>query len=122
MGVQTATTMKATSREVNDVTIVYLSGAIKLEGKGSSVLRDTIKDLLLAGRKKILLDLREINYVDTEGIGGLASALTSAHNQGGELKFLYLTKNVRGVLKIMKLDTVFHVIEDEATAIASFNV
>ena len=113
--------MKATSRQVDDVTIVYLSGAIKLEGKGSSVIRDIVKDLLLEGRKKILLNLNEINYVDTEGIGGLASVLTSVHNQGGELKFLNLTKNVCAVLKIMKLDTIFHVMEDEAGAIASFN-
>lgn len=114
--------MKTTTRLVNDITIVYLSGAIKLEGKGSSVLRDSIKDLLGAGRRNILLDLREINYVDTEGIGGLAGVLTSVHNQGGELKFLNLTKNVRAVLNIMKLDTIFHVVDDEAAAIASFNV
>ncbi len=113
--------MKATSRQVNDVTIVDLSGAAKLEGKGSSVLRDAIKDLLLEGRKKFLLNLREINYVDTEGIGGLSSVLISVHNQGGELKFLNLTKNVRAVLNIMKLDTVFRVMDDEAEAIASFN-
>lgn len=113
--------MIATSRQLNDVTIVHLSGAIRLEGKGSSVLRDIIKGLLLEGRKKIVVDLQEINYVDTEGIGGLASALASVHNQAGELRFLNLTKNVRAVLKIMKLDTIFHTIEDEAGATASFN-
>lgn len=113
--------MKATFGQVNDVTVVYLAGAIKLDGKGSSVLRDAVKELLLAGRKKILVNLHEINYVDTEGIGGLAGVLTSVHNQGGELKLLNLTKNVRAVLKIMKLDMVFHIVEDEASAIASFN-
>ncbi len=113
--------IKASSRQVNDVTIVDLSGAVKLEGKGSSVLRETIKDLLLEGKKKIVLNLREINYVDTEGIGGLASVLTSVHKQGGELKFVSLTRNVHAVLNIMKLDKVFHVMEDEAAAIASFN-
>lgn len=111
----------ATSRELNDITIVCVSGAIRLESKGSSVLRDVIKDLLLEGRKKIVLDLHEINHVDTEGIGGLASVFTSVHNQGGELKFLNLTKNVRAVLKIMKLDTIFRAMEDEAGVIASFN-
>jgi anti-sigma B factor antagonist len=113
--------MKVTSRQVNDVTIVYVSGAIKLDGKGSSVLRDTIKELLLEGKRRILLNLHEVNYIDTEGVGGLASVLTSVHNHGGELKLLTLTKNVRAVLKIMKLDTVFHVMEDEAGAIASFD-
>ena len=100
--------MKATSHQLNDVTIVDLHGAVKLESKGSSVLRDTIKDLLLKGRKKIVLDLLEINYIDSAGIDGLASALTSVHNQGGELKFVNLTKNVHAVLNIMKLNTIFH--------------
>ena len=113
--------MKATFQQLNDVTIVYLGGAIRLEGKGSSVLRAAIKDLLLEGRRKIVLNLHEINYIDTEGIGGLASVLTSVHNHGGELKFLHLTKNVRSVLNIMKLNTIFHAMEDEAAVIASFS-
>ena len=112
--------IKATTRYVNDVTVVYVSGAAKLEGKGSTVLRDTVRDLLAAGRKKIVVDLDEVDYIDTEGVGGLASVLTSVRNQGGELKLVNLTKNVHAVLKIMKLDTIFHVLESEATAIASF--
>ncbi len=106
--------MTASYRLLNEVTIVYLSGAIKLEGKGSSALRDLIKDLLHEGRKNIALDLHETKYVDTDGIGGLASVLTSVHDQGGELKFLNLTKNVRAVLNIMKLNTIFHAMGNEA--------
>ena len=112
--------MKASTRQVNDITIVDLSGQIKL-GEGSSVLRDTVKDLLGKGRKNILLNLGDINYIDSSGIGELVSAYTSVRNQGGELKLLKLTKKVHDVLQITKLYTVFHVLDDEAVAIAAFN-
>jgi anti-sigma B factor antagonist len=112
--------MKVATRHVNDVAIVDLSGQIKL-GEGSSVLRDTVKDLLGKGQKKILLNLGNINYIDSSGIGELVSAFTSARNQGGELKLLHLTKKVHDLLQITKLYTVFHVLDDEAGAIAAFN-
>ena len=79
--------IKASTRQQQDVTIVDLSGQIKL-GEGSSVLRETVKDLLGKGRKKILLNLAEINYIDSSGVGELVSAFTSVRNQGGELKLL----------------------------------
>jgi anti-sigma B factor antagonist len=112
--------MKVATRQVNDVAIVDLSGQIKL-GEGSSVLRDTVKDLLRKGQKKILLNLGNINYIDSSGIGELVSAFTSVRNQGGELKLLHLTKKVHDLLQITKLYTVFHVLDDEAGAIAAFN-
>ena len=112
--------MKAVTRQVNDVTIVDLSGQIKL-GEGSSVVRDTVKDLLGKGQKKILLNLGDINYIDSSGIGELVSAFTSVRNQGGELKLLHLTKKVHDLLQITKLYTVFDVRDDEAGAIAAFN-
>jgi anti-sigma B factor antagonist len=112
--------MKASTRQVNDVTIVDLSGQIKL-GEGSSVLRDIVKDLLGKGRKNILLNLRDINYIDSSGIGELVSAYTSVRNQGGELKLLRLTKKVHDLLQITKLYTVFDVRDDEAEAIVAFN-
>ncbi len=111
--------MKASTRYLNDVTIVDLSGQIKL-GEGSSVLRDTVKDLLGKGHKKILLNLGDINYIDSSGIGELVSAYTSVRNQGGELKLLHLTKKVHDLLQITKLYTVFHVLDDETAAIAAF--
>ena len=104
--------MKVVTRQVNDVVIVDLSGQIKL-GEGSSVLRDTVKDLLGKGQKKILLNLGNINYIDSSGIGELVSAFTSVRNQGGELKLLHLTKKVHDLLQITKLYTVFHVMDDE---------
>jgi anti-sigma B factor antagonist len=112
--------MKVATRQVNDVAIVDLSGQIKL-GEGSSVVRDTVKDLLGKGQKKILLNLGNINYIDSSGIGELVSAFTSVRNQGGELKLLHLTKKVHDLLQITKLYTVFHVLDDEAGAIAAFN-
>ena len=111
---------KASTRQTGSITVVDLTGPIKL-GEGSSVLRDTVKDLLGKGHKKILLNLGDVNYIDSTGIGELVSAFTSVRNQGGELKLLHLTKKVHDVLQITKLYTVFHVLDDETAAIAAFN-
>ncbi len=112
--------MKASTRQVEAVTIVDLSGRIEL-GEGSSILRNTVKELVGKGQKKILLNLGEVNYIDSAGVGELVSAFTSVRNQGGELKLLKLTKKVRDLLQITKLYTVFDVLDDEAAAVASFN-
>jgi anti-sigma B factor antagonist len=111
--------MKASTRQVDGVTIVDLSGRITL-GEGSVVLRDTVKDLLGKGQKKILLNLGDVSYIDSSGIGELVSAFTSVRNQGGELKLLHLTKKVHDLLQITKLYTVFDVKDDEAGAISAF--
>ncbi len=112
--------MKASTRQVDGITIVDLSGRITL-GEGSVVLRDAIKDLLAKGQKKILLNLGDVSYIDSSGIGELVSAFTSVRNQGGELKLLHLTKKVHDLLQITKLYTVFDVKDDEAGAIAAFS-
>ncbi len=112
--------MKASTRQVDGITIVDLSGRITL-GEGSVVLRDAIKDLLGKGQKKILLNLGDVSYIDSSGIGELVSAFTSVRNQGGELKLLHLTKKVHDLLQITKLYTVFDVKDDEAGAIAAFS-
>src|SRR6201996_2465254 len=112
--------MKASTRQVDGVTIVDLSGRITL-GEGSVVLRDSIKDLLGKGQKKILLNLGDVSYIDSSGIGELVSAFTSVRNQGGELKLLNLTKKVHDLLQITKLYTVFDVKDDEAAAIAAYS-
>lgn len=113
-------TMKASSRRVDGITIVDLSGRITL-GEGSVVLRDTVKDLSTQGQKKILLNLGDVTYIDSSGIGELVSAFTSVRNAGGELKLLNLTKKVHDLLQITKLYTVFDIQDDEASAIAAFN-
>jgi anti-sigma B factor antagonist len=111
--------LKVSTRQVNGVSIVDCSGRITL-GEGSVVLRDTVKDLLSKGQKKILLNLGDVNYIDSSGIGELVSAYTTAKNQGGELKLLKLTKKVHDLLQITKLYTVFEVKDDEAAAVKSF--
>jgi anti-sigma B factor antagonist len=112
-------TMKASTRQVDGITVVDLSGRITL-GEGSVVLRDTVRDLLAKGDKKMLLNLGEVTYIDSSGIGELVSAFTTVRNQGGDLKLLNLTKKVHDLLQITKLYTVFDVKDDEATAISSF--
>ncbi len=112
-------TMKASTRQVDGVSIIDLSGRITL-GEGSVVLRDTIRDVVGQGSKKILLNLADVTYIDSSGIGELVSAFTTVRNQGGELKLLNLTKKVHDLLQITKLYTVFDVRDDEAGAIRSF--
>ncbi|HZU33626.1 MAG TPA: STAS domain-containing protein [Candidatus Angelobacter sp.] len=112
--------MKATNRQVDGVTIVDMSGRITL-GEGSVVLRDTIRDLVGKGQKKILLNLGDVTYIDSSGIGELVSAFTAVRREGGELKLLNLTKKVHDLLQITKLYTVFDIKDDEAGAIQSFS-
>lgn len=111
--------MKISTRQVDGVTILDLSGRITL-GEGSVQLRDAVRDLLSKGQKHILLNLADVNYIDSSGIGELVSAFTTMRNQGGELKLLKLTKKVHDLLQITKLYTVFDIKDDEAEAIASF--
>ena len=113
-------TMKASTRQVDGIIIVDLSGRITL-GEGSVVLRDTIRDVVAAGNKRILLNLGDVTYIDSSGIGELVSSFTSVRNQGGELKLLNLTKKVHDLLQITKLYTVFDIKDDEAQAVASFS-
>jgi len=111
--------MKTSNRQVDGVTIVDCSGRITL-GEGSVILRDSVRDLLAKGNKKILLNLGDVNYIDSSGIGELVSGFTTVTNSGGQLKLLNLNKRVKDLLQITKLYTVFDVHEDEAGAIRSF--
>ena len=112
--------MKISTRQIDGITIVDCSGRITL-GEGSVTLRDTIGQLLSKDQKKILLNLGDVNYIDSSGIGELVSAFTTVRKQGGDLKLLNLTKKVHDLLQITKLYTVFDVKEDEAAAVKSFN-
>jgi anti-sigma B factor antagonist len=111
--------MKANSRQVNGVTIVDLSGRITL-GEGSVILRDSVRDLLSKGNKQIVLNLADVSYIDSSGIGELVSAYTHVRREGGELKLLNLTKKVHDLLQITKLYTVFDIKDDEAAAVGAF--
>ena len=110
----------ATIREVQAITIVDLSGRISL-GEGSALLRKTVRDLLDHGQTKILLNLGDVNYIDSSGIGELVSGFTAVRSREGELKLLNLTKKVHDLLQITKLFTVFEVYSDEGTAVGSFH-
>jgi anti-sigma B factor antagonist len=100
--------------------VLDATGRITL-GEGSSTFRDTIKELVAKGHKKILLNLGNVSYIDSSGIGELVSGFTTMANSGGSLKLLNLTKRIQDLLQITKLYTVFEVFDDEAGALASFN-
>jgi anti-sigma B factor antagonist len=108
-----------TSRDDGPITLVDLSGRISL-GEGSALIRKTIRDLLDSGRLRIILNLGDVNYIDSSGIGELVSGFTAVRARGGELKLLNLTKKVHDLLQITKLFTVFDVYSDERTAVSSF--
>jgi anti-sigma B factor antagonist len=112
--------MKFKTRQVDGITVLDLSGKITL-GEGSVTLRDAVRDVLAKGQNKILLNLADVNYIDSSGIGELVSAFTTVKNAGGELKLLQLTKKVKDLLQITKLYTVFDVKDDEAAAVSSFS-
>jgi anti-sigma B factor antagonist len=111
--------IKLNTRQVGDVTVVDLAGRITL-GEGSSTMRDALRDLLAKGNKKILLNLGEVSYIDSSGIGELVSAFTTVTNQGGQLKLLGLNKRIKDLLQITKLYTVFEVHDEESAAVRSF--
>jgi anti-sigma B factor antagonist len=106
-------------RQAGDVTILDLSGKITI-GEGSVQLREAVRRMLDEGRKKILLNLGDVSYVDSSGIGELVSSYTTTGNNGGQLKLLNQTKKIHDLLTITKLVTVFETHDDEGTAIASF--
>jgi anti-sigma B factor antagonist len=111
--------LQGTCRDIGDVAIVDFSGRITL-GEGSAMLRKMIRDLLADGRRKILLNLADVDYIDSSGIGELVGAYTSVRGANGELKLVYLTKRVHDIIQITRLFTVFDVQPDETAAVRSF--
>jgi anti-sigma B factor antagonist len=111
--------VKLTTRQVGDVTVVDAVGRITL-GEGASSFRDTIRELANKGDKKLLINLGEVSYIDSSGIGEMVSGFTTVTNHGGQLKLLALSKRVKDLLQITKLYTVFEVFDDEASAVRSF--
>jgi anti-sigma B factor antagonist len=111
--------MKIETRTVGDVRILDCSGKITL-GEGTMAVRNTVLDILKGDGKKIILNLADVNYIDSSGIGELVSTYTTVTNNGGHLKLLNLTKKIRELLQITKLLTVFQVFDDEQAAVNSF--
>jgi anti-sigma B factor antagonist len=111
--------MKIEMRTIGDVRILDCSGKITL-GEGTMAVRNTVRDILKDNGKKIILNLADVNYIDSSGIGELVSTYTTVTNSGGQLKLLSLTKKIHELLQITKLLTVFQVFDSEDAAIKSF--
>jgi anti-sigma B factor antagonist len=112
--------MKMNSRAVDGITILDMNGRITL-GDDIALFRRAIGDLVAEGRLMVLLNLSDVPYIDSSGIGELVSAFTSVRKAGGKLKLLNLTKRVRTVLEITRLYEVFDVQDNEIAAIHSFS-
>ena len=106
-------------RQAGDVTILELTGEVRI-GEGSISLRDAIRNLADTGKKKLLLNLAGVKYMDSSGIGELIANYTTVKRQGGQLKLLNLTDRIQNLLVITKLLTVFDAYDNEAEALKSF--
>lgn len=111
--------LTAKARQAGNVAIVDLSGRITL-GETTGILRDELRSLLAQGKKNIILNMKDVSYVDSAGLGELVGAYTTATNQGGALKLLHLQGKMRDLMQITKLYTIFPTYDDEKEAIASF--
>lgn len=107
-------------RQAGDVTILDLSGKVTI-GEGSVALRNAIRKVLGEGKNKIILNLGDVSYIDSSGIGELVSSFTAVKKEGGTLKLLNLTQKIQDLLAITKLLTVFDTFDDEAAALSSFD-
>ncbi len=111
--------MKIVERRVGDVSILDLHGKI-LIGEGDDALREAVNQLVKSEKKKIVLNLADVPYVDSAGLGEIVRCYTTVSRQGGKLKLLNLTKKIQDLLSITKLLTVFETHESEEQAVASF--
>jgi anti-sigma B factor antagonist len=111
--------LKISTRHVDGISVVDVSGRITL-GEASNMLRDQVNDLISKGDKRILLNLAEVDYCDSAGMGVLVSCLSTVRGKGGELRLVNLTKRVHDLLQITKLYNLFNVKENEVAAVAAF--
>jgi len=112
--------LKAEVRLAGDVSVVDLSGRLTL-GEGSGLVRNTIKDLVTSGRKNILLNLKNVTYIDSAGLGELVGAYASVTNVGGNIKLLNVQSKVHDLLQVTMLYTVFAAFDDEPEALRTFS-
>ena len=111
--------MQIDERSAGDVTVLDLKGRMTM-GEGDELLKDKVNSLILQGRKKLVLNLADVPYVDSAGLGELVQAYATTKNRGGALKLLNVTKRLKDLLVVTKLLTVFESFDDEASALASF--
>jgi len=112
--------MQIEERAAGDVTLLDLKGKMTL-GEGDELLKDKINSLAMQGRRKIVLNLAEVPYIDSAGLGEIVRTYTTISRQGGAMKLLNLTKRIEDLLSITKLLTVFETYENEADAVRSFS-
>ena len=112
--------MQLSIRRIGGVAVVDINGAITY-ADGSAKLHETVRDLLNEDNRKILLNLREVHYIDSSGLGELMRSYTSVRNQGGEMKVANLTRRVYDLLKMTRMDAIFRINDDETDAIGSFD-
>src|ERR1041385_5501455 len=112
--------MQIDERVVDDVTILDLKGKMTL-GEGDELLKDKINSLVQQGRRKVVLNLEGVPYIDSAGLGEIVRTYTTISRQGGSLKLLNLTKRITDLLSITKLLTVFETYHSEADAVRSFS-
>ena len=112
--------MQIEERTVGDVLVLDVKGRITL-GEGDEILKDKVNSLLNQGKKKIVLNLAEVPYIDSAGLGEIVRTYTTVSRQGGSLKLLALTKRITDLLAITKLLTVFETYESENDAVQSFS-
>jgi len=112
--------VKLTTHQKGEVIIVVASGKLTM-GEGASTLRTKIRELVASGSRRIVLNMADVSYMDSSGMGELIAAHTTVTTAGGEIKLLHLAKRVHDLLKLTKLYTVFEAFEDEASAVNSFS-
>ena len=112
--------MQIEERSAGDVTVLDLKGKMTL-GEGDELLRDKINSLIQQGRRKVVLNLEDVPYIDSAGLGEIVRTYTTVSRQGGKLKLLNLTKRITDLLSITKLLTVFDTYDSEADAVRSFS-
>jgi anti-sigma B factor antagonist len=117
---KTPVKMEIKSRQLEDIVILAITGRITL-GEGNVMLREVVRDLADNGTRKVVLNLSEVNYIDSSGVGELVKTHTTIHNKGGQLKLSSLNKRVHDLLEMTKLSAVFDIHNDEASAVESFN-
>jgi anti-sigma B factor antagonist len=113
--------MNISERTIGDVVVVDVSGKITLSDGGDTILRDKLRSLVQQGRRKLLLNLADVTYIDSAGLGAIVHSYATVTNQGGNLKLVNTTKRIQDLLSITKLITVFDTFDDEAEAVTSFS-
>ena len=113
--------LQLSERTIGDVVVIDLGGKITLADGGDAMLKDKVRSLIHQGRRKLILNLGDVSYVDSAGLGELVQAYAAVTKSGGSLKLLNTTKRIKDLLSITKLLTVFETYDSEAEAVTSFS-